>query len=256
MERTGAAEKRFCVKMVVLGLLMAMALTFTAMAAVTERTLGEPEWIRWDGTTAVWDSVSKASQYQVKLYEDEEDSEVIVKLTVDTNRADLGSYMENGVDYYVSVRAVAKMSQSGYVTDGQWVDSPVLQGVDRGYTGGKWRNYQAGNRYETETGAYLGAGWQRVEGSWYYMDQNGYTRSGWLPLEDATYYLSENGSMMTGWQELDGSWYYFQEDGAMKTGWLMTQPGQWYYFDETGKMLSNTEVDGYSLNETGLWVQE
>ena len=45
-----------------------------------------------------------------------------------------------------------------------------------------------------------------------------------------------------------------QKDGAMITGWKEINPGEWCYMDGEGRMLSNTEIDGYRLNESGVWV--
>ena len=41
----------------------------------------------------------------------------------------------------------------------------------------------------------------------------------------------------------------------MVNGWKQVNPGEWYYLDSEGKMLTNTEIDGYRLNEAGMWVQ-
>ena len=73
-------------------------------------------------------------------------------------------------------------------------------------------------------------------------------------MDSKWYYLGENGVMQTGWQKLNGNWYYLNSDGAMAVGWTQVKPGEWYYLDGEGKMLANTEVDGYRLDESGLWV--
>ena len=46
--------------------------------------------------------------------------------------------------------------------------------------------------------------------------------------------------MLTGWQYIDGAWYYFnpESDGTR------------------GKLLTNTIIGGYQLNEKGQWVEE
>ncbi len=61
--------------------------------------------------------------------------------------------------------------------------------------------------------------------------------------------------MQTGWLDSNGSRYFLDQDGAMVTGWKQVNPGEWYYLDSEGKMLTNTEIDGYRLNEAGMWVQ-
>ena len=78
-------------------------------------------------------------------------------------------------------------------------------------------------------------GWQKIEGSWYYI---------------------ENGGAATGWRKIGGSWYYLVPEwgGIMLTGWLNTDPnyftsdnaisGDWYHFNSSGVM------------EAGKWVSE
>ena len=57
-----------------------------------------------------------------------------------------------------------------------------------------------------------------------------------------------------GWENIDGQWYYFGQDGYMKTGWIK-DGDKWYFLDKvTGAMLSNTTVDGHTLDSTGAWI--
>ena len=41
--------------------------------------------------------------------------------------------------------------------------------------------------------------------------------------------------------------------GAMATGWKQIG-GRWYWFYPNGAMAANTVIDGYELNENGVWV--
>ena len=59
--------------------------------------------------------------------------------------------------------------------------------------------------------------------------------TGFLTRNEKTYYLNSNGAMETGWQKIDGDWRYFQE--------------------ESGEMLKNTSVNGFPLNEDGIFLQ-
>ena len=43
-----------------------------------------------------------------------------------------------------------------------------------------------------------------------------------------------NGELVTGWWEIDGNWYYFYPD--------------------TGEMARSTEVNGFYVNEDGIWI--
>lgn len=50
-------------------------------------------------------------------------------------------------------------------------------------------------------------------------------------------------------------WYYLGYDGAMKTGWQLIS-GKWYYFNDGGMMVANEYIDGYWLDQNGVWSTE
>ncbi len=62
-------------------------------------------------------------------------------------------------------------------------------------------------------GALLGAGWQELGGSRYYLNADGSAVTGWLELEDGKYFLRKNGTMARGEEEIDGVRYYFTSAG-------------------------------------------
>lgn len=235
----------------VLSALMMILLSVSAFAAETvQLEAAENTW--WeDDTTAAWTSVKKAKQYQVRLYENDIS---VVKLTVDTNRADFKDYMQDGYQYYFEVRAVAKNSEQSYVEDGPWVSSRTVELADRGDTFGRWRNYADGNKYQMEDGTFASGGWKLISGSWYYFDDNGYSKTGWMEDKGTHYFLSEDGRMAKGWKEIDGFWYYFQKDGSMAVGWVQPEPGKWYYMQEDGRMAADQVIGGYRLDSSGLWM--
>ena len=77
------------------------------------------------------------------------------------------------------------------------------------------------------------AAWKQDSNGWWNTKGNGYS---------------------IGWEIIDGQWYYFGQDGYMKTGWIK-DGDKWYFLDKvTGAMLSNTTVDGYTLDSTGAWI--
>lgn len=45
-----------------------------------------------------------------------------------------------------------------------------------------------------------------------------------------------------------------ETSGAMKTGWL-NDNGTWYYLNDSGVMVTDTVIDGCTINENGVWVQ-
>jgi len=240
--------------------------------AVETVYLGVPAHVWWEtDTQGKWSSVKHAHEYQVKLYiadnaerdeenwrafdpEDEGLEAVVTKRTSETS-CDFSEYMNDLHSYFFVVRATPRVSEQAYVVSGDWVASPDVDFRGRavqGLTGGKWRNYLEGSRYEDADGNLLGGGWHLIQGDWYLMDADGYRMSGWQTAGDARYYLGEDGRMATGWFVFAGAWYYAGADGAVQTGWIMTEPGKYYYLDETGAMLRDTVVDGYQLGADGL----
>ena len=250
--------------------------------AVETVYLGTSKHAWWEtDTVGKWSSVSKAHEYQVKLYladdldldvDDEEDGAVTLtdaklnELTQDAECVmmkrtsqtsyDFSLYMKDLHTYLFVVRAVPKLSEQQYVKAGDWTVSTVADFKEnqvQGITGGKWRNYLEGTKYETEDGNFLTGGWQRIQGVWYLFDENGYRLSGWQNVDGVRYYLDEeNGMLATGWFVWNENWYYADKSGAIQTGWIMDKPGKYYYLNEDGTMAHDTVVDGYTLDSKGL----
>lgn len=240
--------------------------------AVEQVYLGEPKYVYWESdTVGRWSSVSKAHEYQVKLYladnvdrdeenwravdwENEEMEAVMTRRTSELT-CDFSDYMNDLHSYFFVVRATPKISEQAYVTAGEWVASPDMdfrgQAV-QGITEGKWRNYLEGTQFEDVDGNPLGGGWHRIKGSWYLFDENGYRQTGWQTVDGDRYYLKEDGRAATGWFVYGDDWYYADSDGRVQTGWVMDQPGKYYYLKEDGTMAHDTEVDGYWLGSDGL----
>lgn len=195
------------------------ASSLTAWASDTEVEtiwLGEPEHVWWEtDTTGKWSSVKKAHEYQVKLYiadeaeRDEEnwrefdpaDEGLECVLTVRTcsQTYDFRDYMDDLHTYFFAVRAVPLIKEQAYVEAGEWVASPDVdfkEAAVMGLTGGIWRNYLEGSRYEDADGNLLGGGWHLIQGEWYLFDEDGYR--------------------LTGWQEADGQMYYLNGDGVWR----------------------------------------
>lgn len=246
--------------------------SFASDQAVETIVLGEPEHVWWETDTVVkWSSVKNAREYQVKLFiadnaERDEDNWKAVDLedegletaavirTSDTSY-DFSQYLNDLHTYFAAVRAVPQIKEQAYVQAGSWVGSPDVDFREKqviGTTGGKWRNYLEGSRYQTGDGGYLTEGWQLIEGSWYLLDKNGYRLCGWQNIDGARYYLGEDGRMASGWFVFENNWYYADDEGKIVTGWMMDKPGKYYYLQDDGTMAHDTVIDGYTLNSNGL----
>lgn len=243
--------------------------------AVETVYLGAPKYVWWEtDTMGKWSSVSKAHEYQVKLYiadyverdednwkeidfDDESMSEaecIMTKRTSDTS-CDFTDYMNDLHSYFFVVRATPKISEQAYVEAGEWTASPDVdfrEKQNQGITEGKWRNYLEGSRYEDGDGNLLGGGWHLIKGSWYLLDENGYRLTGWQTVGEDRYYLGDDGRMASGWFVWNENWYYAGSDGKIQTGWIMDKPGKYYYLNADGAMAHDTTVDGYVLGADGL----
>jgi len=211
----------------------------------------------WSGSkdgVAHWKKVDKAKKYEVLLYE----GDFLKKRVYATGtKTDLTEYMENNMVYSFSVRAIPVDGQSK-LRAGDWASSEELLVDWLGTTGGRWRVYSAGKKYQRSDQTYCANGWEKVQGDWYYFNPEGYVQVGWLFIDNQTYYLDGEGKRQTGWvlfkDPQEENWYYFDSSGVMQTGWVEWPLGQWYYLDTTGKMLSNTIVEGHQLDATGLMI--
>ena len=112
--------------------------------AVETVYLGTPAHVWWEtDTTGKWSSVSKAHEYQVKLYiadnvdrdeenwrkvdfDDEgmEEAECVMTKRTGETSCDFSAYMDDLHTYFFVVRATPKVSEQAYVKAGSWVGAP------------------------------------------------------------------------------------------------------------------------------------
>lgn len=117
-----------------------------------------------------------------------------------------------------------------------------------------WLNDNGTWYYLNNAGA-MQTGWVKDDGKWYLLDKNGAMKTGWQNMSGTWYYLNTDGAMLTGWVEIDGRSYFLDWNGAMKTGWL--QLGRdWYYLYPNGVMAVDTIIEGYVIDEDGVWVKD
>lgn len=119
--------------------------------------------------------------------------------------------------------------------------------------------YTSGEPQETE-GSMAGGGWKVIGPYYYYFNEDGSLYTGWLQINGKRYYLntvdnSLMGAMFTGWIKRDNKTYFADSNGEIVEGWCQID-GNWYYFyPETGEMAYNTDINGFHLNQDGIWAQ-
>lgn len=233
--------------------------TYASDKAVDTTYLGTPEHVRWESdTVGSWTSVSKAQEYQVKLYcadfigRDEEslqdfdweeaEEEVVMVQRTTAQRMNFTDYMQDGYTYFYAVRAVPKLSQQETVKAGDWVASADVDFRNKQVIGiieGTWRYFLAGTMYELEDGTFLSNGWSYIRGEWYLFDESGYRLTGAQYLDGKSYYLDEEGVLQIGWMQFGENWYYSDENGVLQAScWIEYLPGQFYYLGEDGRMVT------------------
>lgn len=121
-----------------------------------------------------------------------------------------------------------------------------------------WYYFYPDNGYEAPMGA-AATNWQVIDGYYYYFNSQGGMQKGWINQADRWYYLNTiqgnlEGAMLKGWITRDGKTYFTDDDGIMVTGWKKVD-GYWRYFNQDGTMAVNTVVEGYQINEDGVWEQ-
>lgn len=123
---------------------------------------------------------------------------------------------------------------------------------------GTWYYFYPDNGYEAPMGA-AAANWQVIDGYYYFFTSQGAMQKGWINQAGRWYYLNTlegnlEGAMLKGWITRNGYTYFTGEGGVMVTGWQKID-GLWRYFNPDGTMAVNTVIDGYPVDEDGVWVQ-
>lgn len=233
--------------------------TFASDKDVEHIYLATPEHVRWESdTVGSWSSVSKAKEYQVKLYRadfiarDEDDlqdfdweeaeEEVVMVQRTTAKQMNFTDYMQDGYTYFFAVRAVPQLNQQAYVNAGEWVASVDVDLRNQqviGITDGTWRYFLEGTMYELDDGTFLSGGWNFIKGYWYLFNELGYRMSGAQYIDGKSYYLNEEGILEIGWIQLGENWYYSDDDGVLQANcWIEYLPGDFYYLGEDGRMVT------------------
>ncbi|MBQ7796545.1 MAG: N-acetylmuramoyl-L-alanine amidase family protein [Lachnospiraceae bacterium] len=218
--------------------------------------LAAPEsagWSKLEENTAKWEKVEYATGYQLNLYCEDN---YVRTVNVTTNKADLSEYMTDEGYYYYEVRATGKeLNDLRYFKYSEYTVSEDIELDDLGDTDGRWKTYTTGKKYLKDDGTYATNEWYKILGKWYYFDENSHVVTGWKLVGPTWYYMDQDGVMQTGMIQVGETWYYLNNDGAMVTGWVQRTPSEWNYFKEDGSMAVNTVVDGYVIDENGVWLQ-
>jgi len=136
--------------------------------------------------------------------------------------------------------------------DGKW---KYIDGTGEALKNQWWFDKSTGINYYLKEDGYRAIGWLNNNSNWYYFNENGEMQTGWINVDKNWYYLNKSGAMEMGWlEDSAGNWYYLDSSGAMKTGWTENSDGKWYYLDSTGKMIKDSIISGYKVDNDGVLV--
>ena len=226
------------------GAATALAASKTKLDTVTELYWGD------DGTTANWEKVDDAYQYEVRLYCNESQVE---SMKTKKDSLDMEKKMTKEGDYTFKVRALAK-SNSKEFTDGYWSEESEETYVSEDFAnmiknggstsqlknGGPGKKEDGQTTEEKEASVVIQAKWIQEAGTgrWWYQNADGsYPKGGWWqdPVNGTWYFFDEQGYMQTGWIDWNEKRYYCTESGAMAIG-EYTIEGMQYRFDASGAL--------------------
>jgi len=82
------------------------------------------------------------------------------------------------------------------------------------------------------------------------------TQSGWINKGNGNWdYIAEDGARPSKWVASGPNWYYVKNGVMLRNSWIaQNSEGRiWYYVDNDGKMVKNTWINGYFIDNNGQW---
>lgn len=128
------------------------------------------------------------------------------------------------------------------------------------------KSSRQGEYYAKEDGTLAVNEWAKDERNfWHYYGVDFKSVKGYQTIDGKKYYFNKYGILSEGWKRRtpdedvtanykDKELYYFGEDGAIKEGWV-NYNGKWYYIYSNGLVATDTTIDGYYVNKSGVWVK-
>jgi glucan-binding YG repeat protein len=110
-----------------------------------------------------------------------------------------------------------------------------------------------GRKYLFDSNGTMETGFKQEGEKTYYLDDQGEMATGWEIINSSWYLFDNFGVMLKGWSQVDGKWYYLNSNGVMVTSWINLD-GKWYYLYGDGSLAVNTVINGYTVDENGVWI--
>lgn len=145
--------------------------------------------------------------------------------------------------------------------------------------GGAYKNRSAkinGRSYTFNNNADLtNTQWIAMDGTWK-LAKDGRIATGWQTWDKNLYYLNSNGSMKANeaftdggklyffrswggaykncWYTSGGKKYYLHDNSAAYQNEWLKADGKWYYFQSDSTMATDTWIDNYYVDASGVWI--
>lgn len=117
--------------------------------------------------------------------------------------------------------------------------------------------------------------WIAMDGTWK-LAKDGRIATGWQTWDKNLYYLNSNGSMKANeaftdggklyffrswggaykncWYTSSGKKYYLHDNSAAYQNEWLKADGKWYYFQSDSTMATDTWIDNYYVDASGVWI--
>lgn len=117
--------------------------------------------------------------------------------------------------------------------------------------------------------------WIAMDGTWK-LAKDGRIATGWQTWENNLYYLNSDGSMKANeaftdggklyffrswggaykncWYTSNGKKYYLHDNSAAYQNEWLKADGKWYYFQSDSTMATDTWIDNYYVDASGVWI--
>ena len=198
-----------------------------------------------------WDKVSYAKKYNVTVYyEDDDGNDKTTSKTVTDRKINLESIYDKYDIDHISVQAAPGTGETqDFICASEWVmDSGDLD-YDKDNSAKK-PSYPSATDKKTKSTSTTHNNY-KSESSAGYDDG----KPGWVRSPNGTWFREVDGSWPANqWKYIEKKWYFFDQNGYMVSGWLNWN-GNWYYLKD-GVMQSKCWIDGFWLDENGVWVKD
>ncbi|MBQ7174172.1 MAG: hypothetical protein IJR62_01760 [Lachnospiraceae bacterium] len=194
-------------------------------------SIDDAAWADDDGRAiAEWEKAESSTKYRVQLYRT-------------STKYPVGKEISTGSDSHDFSSAISQKGTGNYF----FIVTPVKGGKDLAVTSDI---LEVDSDYMSELRAAL----KEKKESKSAASMEGGPRWVMNPTGTWKYLKADNTWAKNGWEQIDGKWYYFGSDNLMKTGWQKVR-NYWYYLGDDGACWMNTTTpDGYTVNESGVWV--